>query len=113
MNGEAGGVPGKDQARSVLVEQAGLLKETDDFVPEELLRGRGAHVRHGHAMPRGGPAATSDECVNVWMQVADPPNVRDIANMPGRKPFSSPVATFIRLQAVCQAAVHRRPSTSR
>jgi hypothetical protein len=62
-------MPGEEQARAVLVEQTGPLEQAYDLVPEQLLGGRGADVRHAHPLAGGGPAAAGDERVNVRMDV--------------------------------------------
>jgi hypothetical protein len=58
-------MPGEEQPGAVLVEEASASQETDHLVPEELLGGRGADVRHGHPLAGAGPAAASDERVDV------------------------------------------------
>ena len=58
-------VPEEQQAGAILVEQAGLLKDADDLVPERLLGGGGVDVRHGNPLARGAPAATCGEGMNV------------------------------------------------
>ena len=62
---EAGVVPGEEKAGAVVVEQTGPLEQADDLVPEQLLGGRGADVRHAHPLAGGGPAAAGDERVYV------------------------------------------------
>jgi hypothetical protein len=66
---EAGVVPGEEEAGAVVVEQAGPLEQADDLVPEQLLGGRGADVRHAHPLAGAGPATAGDERVYVRVGV--------------------------------------------
>jgi len=64
-------VPGEEEPDAVFGEQTGALEQADDLLPEELLGGGGADVRHGQPLAGSGSFAAGDERVGVgvWVQL--------------------------------------------